>query len=481
MRWDTAVFVIQTFFLVYFLGLHAGYLTLMLSSFVCIVRSMPRRVLDYLPQPYAGFEPPISILVPAHNEQMSIAASVRSLLQLGYSDLEIVVINDGSADKTLEVLIEEFDLYQFPESFDPFLETNALRAIYHSRSHPNLRVIDKERGGKADALNAGINCARFPIVCSVDADSMLQRDSLKLAVQPFMEDSTTVASGGTVRVANGCEMIGGFLVKVGLPRNYIARIQVVEYLRAFLFGRMGWSPLNAVPIISGAFGLFLKQSVVAVGGYRKDTIGEDMDLVVRLHRYHRLKGLPYRIGFVPDPICWTEAPVDLKTLRNQRVRWQRGLCESIAQSPDLLFNPKAGPVGVLALPFLTLFELIGPLVEMVGYLFLAAGLVLGLVSIQYLVAFLAVAIGLGIFLSACSLLLEELAFHIYPRYGHMLRLLLATVLENIGYRQMTLYWRLVGLLHWLFRRAKSWGEMKRSIAHEYPSGQTKAVEVTSVG
>lgn len=319
-----------------------------------------------MPQIYSGLEPAISILMPAFNEQASIAASVRSMLQLTYSEFEVIVINDGSSDATLEMLVQEFSLVPFPESYRLRLQTAPIRTVYRSPRFRNLRVVDKENGGKADALNAGINAARYPLFCGVDADSVLERDSLQRVVKPFLRDPRMVASGGTVRILNGCEVQDGVLTRVALPRNFLALCQVVEYLRAFLFGRLGWSQLNAMLIISGAFGLFRTNTVVEVGGYRTRTIGEDMELVVRMHRILRQRGQPYRMEFVPEPVCWTEAPEDLATLRNQRIRWQHGLCESLTSNWGLMFSSRGGAPGWLAFPFMVLFEWLGPLIEVAG-------------------------------------------------------------------------------------------------------------------
>ena len=246
-------------------------------------------------------------------------------MQRIYSEYEVVVVNDGSKDDTLQILIDAFQLVPIPEAYPQKIPVQELRGFYQSREYPNLRVIDKENGGKADALNAGINASRYPIFCSIDADSILQRDSLNKIVQPFMNDPRTVAAGGTIRIVNGSIVKDGLLLKASLPDNLLVRMQIVEYLRAFLFGRLGWTPINALLVISGAFGLFNKQSVLEVGGYRRDTIGEDMELVVRLHRDLRMKRKPYRITFVPDPICWTEVPEDLKILRSQRTRLAAGI------------------------------------------------------------------------------------------------------------------------------------------------------------
>lgn len=449
------------FILAYFAALNGGYLLLNLLSLVSLLRKLQERVVDELPQVFSGLEPPISILVPAFNEEASIAASVASMLQLTYPEFEVIVINDGSKDGTLDVLKREFQLELFPQAVNTRLETRPLRGIYRSSLHGNLRVIDKENGGKADSLNAGINVARHPLFCGVDADSILARDSLHRVIRPFLRDPRVVASGGTVRVANGCEIEGGFLTRVGLPRNPWALFQVVEYLRAFLFGRLGWSQLNAMLIISGAFGVFKTDVVVAAGGYRPKTIGEDMELVVRIHRMLREQGVDYRIEFVPDPVCWTEAPEDRQTLRNQRIRWQRGLSESLAPHLRLMFSPRGGPPGWIAFPFMVAFEWLGPLVELGGYVFMAFAYAFDLVSWDAVQVFLLLAIGLGILLSASGLLLEELAFHIYPRAGQLALLALVVVAENFGYRQLNSWWRLVGLYRWATNRQSTWGTMKR--------------------
>jgi cellulose synthase/poly-beta-1,6-N-acetylglucosamine synthase-like glycosyltransferase len=270
-----------------------------------------------------------------------------------------------------------------------------------------------------------------------------------------------VATGGTIRVANGCEVSGGFLTRVGLPRNPWALFQVVEYLRAFLFGRLGWSAVNGMLIISGAFGVFRKDAVVSVGGYRPDTIGEDMELIVRLHRLLRERRQPYRIEFVPDPVCWTEAPEDFKTLKNQRIRWQRGLAESLNANWGLVFSRNGGVPGWLAFPFMLLFEWLGPLVEMGGYLFMIVSFLSGEISWQAFSTFMFVAIGLGILLSASGLLLEEMSFHIYPRGKQLLALAVVVLVENLGYRQLNTWWRLIGLFRWATQKEATWGAMKR--------------------
>ena len=449
------------FILAYFIALNTGYLILNLLSLGSLHRGRQEKLLEELPQIFTGLDPAISVLVPAYNEEAGIAASIRSMLQLAYSDFEIIVINDGSKDSTLEVLTREFKLQPFPEAIHARLETQPIRGTYRSTLHGNLRVIDKENGGKADSLNAGINLARHPLFCGVDADSLLERDSLQRVVRPFLRDWRVVATGGTVRIANGCEVQDGYLTRVRLPRNLWALFQVVEYLRAFLFGRLGWSQLNAMLIISGAFGLFRTSVVVAAGGYRPQTIGEDMELVVRIHRMLREQGQDYRVEFVPEPVCWTEAPEDRKTLRNQRIRWQRGLSESLSTNWGLMFSRNGGAPGWLAFPFMVAFEWLGPLIELGGYAFMVFAYLSGLISWDAFAVFLFVAIGLGILLSASGLLLEEMAFQLYPRLSDLAVLALVVVIENFGYRQLNSWWRLIGLFRWAAQSESKWGEMKR--------------------
>ena len=452
---------LEWFFLAYFVLINLGYIALNLLSIPTLQRKIAVRPLENLPPVYSGFEPPVSLLVPAYNEEATIASSVRSLLQLDYPEFEIVVVNDGSKDGTLAALEEAFQLEVFPEAHWRRLKAKPVRAIYHSRTHPNLRVVDKENGGKADALNVGINASRFPLFCAMDADSILQRDSLRRVIEPFLDDPTTVVTGGTVRIANGCTVSGGHLERVELPRNPLALLQIVEYLRAFLFGRVGWATLNAVLIVSGAFGVFRKDAVVEAGGYKADTIGEDMELIVRLHRVLRARREPYAIHFLPDPICWTEAPESVAILKSQRIRWQRGLCESLHQNLGLMRVRGGGAPGLLAFPFFMVFECYGPLIEVAGYVFMTAMWLLGGISGTAFAAFLALAFSLGFLLSVSALMLEEISFHLYPRFSQMGVLVATAIGENLGYRQLVTVWRLIGLTRWLRGARSTWGTMTR--------------------
>ena len=454
---------LQWFFLAYFILINLGYLAQNVIAALGI-----RRYLQTADQ-YAGegafsaLDVPISIVMPAYNESVSIITSVKALLQLEYPDFELVVVNDGSNDDTLQKMIEAFRMREYPEAYRKRVPCQPVKTMYRSTLNNRLRIVDKENGGsKADAVNAGINACRYPLVCVVDADSVLQTDSLRRVVRPFLEDHTTVAVGGTVRIANGCTVRDGFLEKVGLPRRFLPLVQVVEYLRAFLFGRMGWSPINGLLIISGAFGVFHKETLVEVGGYDPNAVGEDMELVLRLHRYLKQQRRSYRVSFIPDPVCWTDAPTNLRDLMGQRVRWQHGLGQALFLNRWLILNPHGGAVSWLAVPFYLLFELFGPIIEVAGYLFIVACAVMGWLAWPEAALFLALAVGLGILLSTSSIMLEELSFHMYPRFRDLLLLYVIAVVENFGYRQLTAVWRLQGLWRWLRGGRHQWKTIARS-------------------
>lgn len=453
--------VITWLMVAYFVALHGVYLLLTVLAARALHRNQRFRELEALPMAHSLLMPPISVLVPAYNEATTISTTVESLMQLTYPEYEVVVINDGSRDTTLQVLIERFGLLPYPEAYRVQIPTQEVRGIYRSTRFPRLRVIDKANGGKADSLNAGINTSRYPLFCGVDADSILQRDSLEKVVQPFLRSPDMVATGGTIRAANGCDVRDGDLHQVDLPRNPWALMQVMEYLRAFLFGRLGWSSVNAMLIISGAFGVFRKQTVIDVGGYRTHTIGEDMELVVRIHHQLREQGKPYRIEFVPDPVCWTEVPEDRQTLRNQRIRWQRGLSESLSAHWGLMFSRRGGWPGWVAFPYMVLFEWLGPVVELLGYVWTTYAWWAGFISWTAFAVFLLVSVGLGILMSVAGVLLEQLSFQMYPRVGQMFRLVLVAVAENLGYRQLNAWWRMVGLYRWALQKEGAWGAMKR--------------------
>ena len=405
---------------------------------------------------------PITLLVPARNEEKSIVESVHSLLELDYPELEVIVINDGSADRTLEELIEKFHLLETDLFYVPEIPTHTLRGIYASQDDGRLLVLDKEWGhSKADCINAGINAASSPYICVVDADAVLEKDALLRIMVPLLTDvRPVVASGGIVRVVNGSVVAEGQLREVRLPRRTLEILQVVEYLRAFLVGREGWAQFNLLMIISGAFGVFRRDLVKQVGGYRTDTVGEDIDLVTRLHRLLLEKNLPYHINFVPDPVCWTEAPGDLRSLGRQRARWQKGLVDVLWRNRDMLFNPRYGRIGWLALPYLWFFELLAPVIELLGYTTMIAAALLGVLSRHFFFDFFLFGYAFATVISIGSVLQEEITYRRYNDWRDVTRLILFCFLEHFPYRQLQMIWRFRGLWQYL-RGDLGWGRLQR--------------------
>ena len=458
--WDALDFF-NALVLVYFIALNGVYLGTSLSAFVALRRYARRlKTLDMDDLLTSGAAPPITLIAPAYNEEATCVEATRSLLMLRYPEYEILVVNDGSRDQTLARLTEAFDLVPAPRARTSNIPSKAIRGTYRSRRHANLIVIDKENGGKADTLNAGLAYSRTPLFCAMDADSLLEPDALMRVARPFLEDASTVAVGGIIRIVNGCTVENGVVTRVALPRNRLARLQVLEYLRAFLSGRMGWAALDATLIISGAFGLFRRSTVVDVGGFATDTVGEDMELVVRLHRHCRERGIPYRVTFVPDPVAWTECPESLQVLGRQRDRWQRGLSEVLMRHKRMLFNPRYGRIGMVAYPYFFFLEMLGPIIEMAGYVAFVLAVVSGRASEPYVIAFLMVAFVLGVTLSLAAVALEELSFHRYPGMRSLMALFGLAFVESLGYHQLSTYWRFRGMIS-AARGKKGWGTMTR--------------------
>ena len=447
--------------LLYFLGVNIWYLILLISSLV----EMRRHLLLIADESRhlllsSTLSPTISILAPAFNEEATIEGSLKALLALQYPRLEVIVISDGSKDETVQVLIDRFDLVPVKTIYEQRIQTKPVRNLYRSSTYPALVVVDKENGGKADALNVGLSFAQGELVCAMDADTLIEADGLQRMVRPFLYATDVVATGGTIRVVNGSEVKLGRVVRTRVPTRALAGMQVVEYLRAFLFGRLGWNRLGGNIIISGAFGLFQREAVLSAGGYLHDTVGEDMELVLRLKRLSYERGGPGKIAFVPDPVAWTEVPESLKVLGRQRDRWHRGLADVLWRHRRMLFNPRYGVTGMFVFPYYAFVELLAPVFEAAGLLTLVLGLIFNLIDWNFAALFYLTAYGLGTALTAFTLILEDLSFHRYETFRDRSLLFWWALLENLGYRQMTVYWRLRGL--WKFLRGrKDWGVMER--------------------
>ncbi len=492
--------VVQPFFLAYFLLYNTYTLILVMLS----AGQVRRRVAGHFVEDLdlidsGGYTKPLTMVVPAYNEEVTIVDSVMNLIHCDYPRFEIVVINDGSDDRTLERLKDALRLRRSDLPYREAIGTAPVRALYEATiplppAVAHVIVIDKENAGKADALNAGINASTAPYFVSLDADSILDQRALKELMRVIQEDPRVVAVGGQVAIANGCVIRNNRVVSVGLPAHDLARFQMVEYLRSFTTGRTGLDRVDSILILSGVFAVFEKETVIRAGGYltpfvthritqeyvgaRTGTVCEDMELVVRLHRYVRDKQQHKRIAFLPHPVAWTEVPESFESLRKQRGRWYRGLRESLMYHRAMLFRRKYGRIGWFALPTFWVFEYYGPLVELAGYAFVLLFWLLEILTgyrflnYEFLFAFFLASMGYGILVNVFAVLVGAWRFRMgladrlqrgllpFDRKRDVMLLLAYAVLENLGFRQLTLYWRLRGLLD-AWRGKTDWEKFAR--------------------
>ena len=431
------------------------------ATWVFATRVKPGRTATELWQRYSDLSLPVSVIAPAYNEELTIVQSVKALLSLQYPEHEVIVVNDGSKDDTIGALIRGFDLEPYAREQIAVLQKTRVRQTYRSRRYPNLLVIDKDNGRKADAVNTGIGFARTPLVCVIDADSIIEPDGLLRAAEPFMhDDGRLMAVGGTIRIANGCEVEGGALRKIGVTREWVPRFQIVEYLRAFLTARVANSATNTLLLISGAFGMFRRSALLEIGGYRHDTVGEDLEVIVRIHRTMREQRRAYAIRFVPDIVCWTEAPANLAGLKNQRARWQQGALETLVAHRRMIFNPRYGRIGLVGMPQLVLEDVIGPPAELVGYLVVPAAALLGMLDPVIALAFLSLTVTFGTALSFGTLALEEVQLRRAPSARDLGRIGAAAFVENFGFRQVNLLYRFRGIRSFL-KKETAWAAVPR--------------------
>ena len=460
-----ALHVTDLTIMMYFFLINGSYLVLTLLAAVESWRHLRRSGHAGLDTTYRSrLAQPVSVLVPSFNEAAGIVAATRAMQALRYPEFEIIIIDDGSTDDTFDRLQAAFDLVEVDRVIpDDLPSTGQVRSVHvpRLRSDP-LVVVRKDNGGKTDALAVGINLARHPLVCMVDADSVLDPEALLRVTQPFADDPLrVVATGGVIRVANGCVVSGGRLVEARMPSTWLPRIQVVEYLRSFLLGRAGWSRLGGLLVISGAFGVFRRDLLIEIGGLDPNCIGEDAELVVRLHRYLRQHGRDYRIPFVPEPVAWTEVPSTVRVLGRQRRRWHRGITEILYKHRAMLFNPRYGRIGLLVLPYYLVFEVLAPVIEIAGIVLVPVGVLVGVVDVVFAWWFLLVAYGFAFVVNLMALTVEELTFHRYHRWWDLLLAGVASALEHAGYRQLSAFWRVHGIWSALRRSPQHWGVMVR--------------------
>lgn len=435
-------------------------------AFYAMIRYINRnRSTDYNPILFSGsLEPGISVIVPCYNETETIVQCVRSLLTLRYGNYEVIVVNDGSTDDCFDKACKEFDLEKMDYVINNQLETMPVIGVYRSRNKAfhNLVFVDKENGGKADALNAGINISTRMFTLCVDADSILPADALLKLIKPVTESTKkqVVAVGGAVHVANGCHFKKGVLVEKRIPKEYSVKLQVVEYLRSFLIGRMAWSHINGLMIVSGALGLFRKDYVIEAGGYKKNSLGEDMELIVRMRCYLYEKKIPHKVVYLPEPLLWTEVPQNQKTMGHQRTRWTRGLIDTLRLHKKLFFNPKYGTMGMISYPYFVFFEWLAPFVEALGFIYLLFLLALNMIQWKvYLILFLFMYL-FGVCFSFFGLLFGEVTYHVYEKKSDMWKLFLISLTEIFFYHPFLVYWSIKGNLMYLIGRT-GWGNMSR--------------------
>jgi cellulose synthase/poly-beta-1,6-N-acetylglucosamine synthase-like glycosyltransferase len=452
--------------IIYSVLITASYFFLSVFSTVETVQYMRKnRGIDYKMILSSPFAPSISLIAPAYNEGNTIIENVRSLLSVYYSNFEIIIVNDGSKDDSLQKLKEVYDLETVDFAVNRQIETKPIKAVYKSKNpaHNKLVVIDKENGGKADSLNAGINVAQNQLIACIDVDCILEQDAMLKMAKPFMEGKKgkVIATGGVVRIANSCEIEDGRIIKVNFPEKFFPKVQVLEYIRAFLLGRMAWSKLGGLLLISGAFGLFDRETVINCGGYNHQTVGEDMELVTRMRSYMISHKLKYEVAYIPDPLCWTEAPETMKILGRQRNRWTRGTIETLLIHKKMFFNPKFKILGLLSYPYWVFFEWLAPLIEFTGLIFFIILAVMGYANWLFILLLIFVVYSFAFLYSFYSILIEEYTFYQYATRKDFFKLLLTALIEPLVFHPLTVFWAIRGNIDFIAGK-KSWGEMTRS-------------------
>lgn len=468
MAWESILFFSSIVILLYMIVLNAFYsLNLVMAAIMIPLYNNRYHLTRGIPVE-KHIAKSFSILVPAYNEEKTIVESLRSLLALDYNDYEVVVANDGSSDKTLEILISTFQFEQVEVTPNDICESKPIKGIYFSRLEPKLVLVDKENGGKADAQNGAARVSRFPYICMVDADTLLDKDSLTDLAIRFAAEPKLAALGGIIRVSNGCKVEQGKVTRIGMPKKFIERVQVLEYLRAFLFGRVSLSAINALMIISGAFGVYRWDAFTLLGGWNRNAIGEDMDAVVRLHRLIYEQGLDWKVDFVPTPLSWTQVPMAWKSLGSQRDRWQRGLMQVMMENKKMFFNPRYGSIGMIGYPYFFILEMLSCVIEFICYPLTIIAFLLGAVNLTFMIYVLCFVLVWGLCISFATIYVQDKIKYRYGTTSDLKALLLTAVLENFGYRQVHSLWRLRGLLKYILSKSsrssglKGWESIERA-------------------
>jgi len=464
----TLIDIINSLFFVYAVAIFSSYiLTALLSVKELNKYFSKNRRYDY--NAMLGFEclPSISIIAPAYNEEKTLIQNINGLLNIKYQNFEIIIVNDGSKDNSMDVITTHFDLVKTNTYYNMQVSTKNVRGIYKSRNkaYNHLTVIDKENGGKADALNTGINVSQNELFLAMDVDCIVEPDALLKMIKPFIEESKIecIASGSVIRVANSCEIVDGRITKVHFPQNIWAKFQVLEYFRAFTLGRMAWSKINGLLIISGAFGLFDRRRALAVGGYDTSTVGEDLELVVRMRRYmHEVEKKKYKVAFIPDPLCWTEVPESYRILSRQRNRWTRGAIETIRTHKKMMFNPRYGLIGMVSFPYWVFFEWLAPVIQFLGMGYVLFITIFGLLNVQTFITMMLFVISFALMYSFFGIFYEAYTFNKYKGLGYLFKAFMVAFVETLFYQPLNMYFSITGNFDGFFRKKKKgWGEMTR--------------------
>ncbi|MBT8323309.1 MAG: glycosyltransferase family 2 protein [Eudoraea sp.] len=409
--------------------------------------------------------PGITIIAPAFNEGLTIVENIRSLLSLQYVNYEVMVVNDGSKDDTLKQMIEAYDLEKIDREIDPNWPCKPIKAVYKSRqrSFSRLTVIDKVNGGKSDALNTGIRLSANKYVGCIDVDCLLVPEALLHVVKAFYQRSEkrVIAVGGVIRIANSCKISGGQLEEIRLPKNWLAKFQLLEYTRSFLLGRMAWGRIDSLLIISGAFGFFDREIALEVGGYNTETVGEDMEIVFRMRRYMHDQKLPYTVEYIPDPLCWTEVPESTKILINQRDRWARGNLETLYTHRDMFFNPKFGKLGMLSYPYWFFYEWLAPILEFFGFISILMFYYLGILNLEFFIAITLTIYTFSVMFSLYAILWEVFTYNQYTRIKDLCTLVLCALLEPFVFHPVVVWSAIRGNYKKLFKINSGWGSQVR--------------------
>jgi len=466
-------------FFIYAFAVIASYLILAVISLIEISEYQKKnKFVNYKDILSSTISPSISIIAPAYNESLNIIENVRSLLSNHYVNYDVIIVNDGSKDNSLELLIEAYDLEKVNYIINEQIPTQPLREGIFKSKNPafeKLTVVDKENGGKADALNMGLNISENQYTACIDVDCLLLEDALLKMIKPFLEltDSKVIASGGVIRIANSCVIEDGKLLDVKMPDSFLERAQILEYIRSFLLGRMAWSRLNGLLVISGAFGMFDKKIAIEVGGYDTNTVGEDMEIIVRMRRHMEEQNRKYKVAYIPDPLCWTEAPDNHKIFISQRNRWTRGTIETLIKHRKMGLNPKYRSLGLVSLPFWFIFERMAPVIEIVGLIYFGVLVYLKALRWDYALIFFLTAYLFTVVLSLVAILSEEHTYHQYKNKGTGFKLVLTSLIEPFVFHPFVLYAAIKGNFDFFFNKNIKWGEMTRK-------GLTKKVESSNV-